>query len=200
MQSNTKQRRQHGKSAATLKRRELKEKQQQQNSGEQPPLSETEEKNLEEMLALTTQFMEIFPEAIHANKSIADWIGAGGSKKEKELRTTAVLLMTIHKMTADAKKKYDEEQRVKTEEMASLLRRTEKLEQKSEKTQVFINTMKEKNEELQYVRACKICFEMSDRFEVVLPCGHVFCSHCVTHLSVCAICRGEISGHNPVFF
>jgi len=46
---------------------------------------------------------------------------------------------------------------------------------------------------------CKICYQNKVNITLI-PCGHVFCSSCITNQNLCPYCRRDIQNKQPLFF
>ncbi len=54
--------------------------------------------------------------------------------------------------------------------------------------------------QLQTSQSCAVCLEENLPMNALVPCGHVFCTTCSTHVATCPTCRSKKTGTIRLFF
>lgn len=77
-----------------------------------------------------------------------------------------------------------------------MTRRIEEMEQRlAEERQL----REELTERMDRMQECPVCLVKSESWSMVMPCGHVFCSGCLSVLSKCPTCRKVVSINKQIY-
>lgn len=139
-----------------------------------------------------------------------DWIQKGDCNANRSIRMFSVI---IREHEEEAEKRWSQHRACEAkmlmhvhqlnnrfDEMATKLAETERrLSEAEQKLADETKRGKKLSKQIKRMQECPVCLEVTVKWSMVMPCGHVFCSDCLSALSKCPTCRGVVSLDKRIF-
>lgn len=64
----------------------------------------------------------------------------------------------------------------------------------------LVETVDEYADEFSDEKTCGICWQKIENYSVIMPCNHVYCTHCTNKIRKCPMCNVKIIGTHKILF